>query len=47
VVACIAPIARQRRAIAALEKELRLREPAPPAGAPPRPATVPDVPSLS
>jgi uncharacterized integral membrane protein len=47
VVACIGPIARQRRAIAALEKELRLREPASPAGVPPRPATVPDVPSLS
>jgi uncharacterized integral membrane protein len=44
VVACIAPIARQRRAIAALEKELRLRDPAPRAGEPPRPATVPDVP---
>jgi putative membrane protein len=47
VLACIAPIARQRRTIAALEKELRLREPARPAGGEPRPATVPDVPSLS
>jgi lipopolysaccharide assembly protein A len=45
VIACIAPIARQRREIARLEKELRLREPAPVAGEPPRPATVPDVPS--
>jgi uncharacterized integral membrane protein len=47
VLACIAPIARQRREIAALQKELRLREPSPPAGDAPRPATVPDVPSLS
>jgi uncharacterized integral membrane protein len=47
VIACIAPIARQRRAIAALEKELRLREAAPRAGEPPQPATVPDVPSLT
>src|SRR5262245_59215772 len=46
VIACIAPIARQRREIVRLEKELRLREPAPRAGEPPRPATVPDVPSL-
>jgi uncharacterized integral membrane protein len=46
VIACIAPIARQRREIARLEKELRLREPAPGAAEPPRPATVPDVPSL-
>ena len=45
VIACIAPIARQRREIARLEKELRLREPAPVAGEPPRPAMVPDVPS--
>ena len=47
VIACIAPIARQRRRIAALERQLRLREPAPSADAPPRPATLPDVPSLS
>jgi len=47
VIACIAPLARQRREIARLEKELRVREPAPSAGEPPRPATVPDVPSLS
>ena len=46
VIACIAPIARQRREIARLEKELRLREPAPSAGESPRPVTVPDVPSL-
>ena len=46
VIACLAPLARQRREIARLEKELRLREPPPPAGEPPRPATVPDVPSL-
>ena len=46
VIACVAPIARQRREIARLERELRLREPAPPAGEPPRAATVPDVPSL-
>jgi uncharacterized integral membrane protein len=47
-IACVAPLARQRRRIAALERELRLREAAPAAGAPaePRPATVPDVPSL-
>jgi uncharacterized integral membrane protein len=44
VIACVAPIARQRREIARLEKELRLRQPAPPEGDAPRPATVPDVP---
>jgi len=47
VIACIAPLARQRREIARLEKELRVREPVPTAGEPPRPATLPDVPSLS
>jgi len=46
VIACIAPIARQRREIATLEKELRLRSPTPPAADALRPATVPDVPSL-
>jgi uncharacterized integral membrane protein len=45
VIACLAPIARQRRRIAALERELALRAPAAPPGEAPRPATVPDVPS--
>jgi len=44
VIACIAPIARQRREIARLEKELRLRQPQAPAGDAPPPAAVPDVP---
>jgi uncharacterized integral membrane protein len=45
VIACVAPIARQRREIARLEKELRLRQPARPEGDAPQPATVPDVPA--
>ncbi len=44
-IACFLPIARQRRRIGALERELKVREPAPPP-AELRPAAVPDVPSL-
>jgi putative membrane protein len=47
VIACVPPLARQRREILGLRKELQLREPDPSRTAlvPPA-ATVPDVPSL-
>jgi len=44
VIACLAPIVRQRRRIAALERELRLRAPVHPAGEAPRPPALPDAP---
>jgi uncharacterized integral membrane protein len=46
VIACVGPLARQRREVAALRRESGLRRPDPPGDAAPRPTTVPDVPSL-
>jgi uncharacterized integral membrane protein len=46
VIACVGPIARQRREIVALRREVGLRPPAPSDDAAPRPTTAPDVPSL-
>ena len=47
VIACVAPLARQRRELVGLRKELRREPEAPQAAAAPRPAAAPDVPSAT